>query len=174
MENGKHSNIPEGTTVIESRSVKYLLTKLRDQSTKGKVGLKLFQKFIFVQKWSLNFDDCSCEYLNLSVNPFQNFMIYGDRLMRILAEEALCRLPSIGEGSVETPCGMARGLVDKWKLDICLVSVVRSGILHKREWFSTFYWARWGYEFSGFFLSTDTSISPRLRRAEDFPHFFLM
>ena len=50
MENGKHSNIPEGTTVIESRSVKYLLTKLRDQSTKGKVGLKLFQKFIFVQK----------------------------------------------------------------------------------------------------------------------------
>ena len=66
-------------------------------------------------------------------------MIYGDRLMRILAEEALCRLPSIGEGSVETPCGMARGLVDKWKLDICLVSVVRSGILHKRELFSTFY-----------------------------------
>eukprot|EP00093_Oithona_nana_P006740 06740.XXX_128766_130599_1 [CDS] Oithona nana genome sequencing. len=54
-------------------------------------------------------------------------MIYGDRLMRILAEEALCRLPSIGDGSVETPCGMASGLVDKWKLDICLVSVVRSG-----------------------------------------------
>ena len=70
---------------------------------------------------------------SLSVNPFQNFMIYGDRLMRILAEEALCRLPSIGEGSVETPCGMARGLVDKWKLDICLVSVVRSGITTKER-----------------------------------------
>ena len=68
---------------------------------------------------------------SLSVNPFQNFMIYGDRLMRILAEEALCRLPSIGDGSVETPCGMASGLVDKWKLDICLVSVVRSGITTK-------------------------------------------
>ena len=122
MENGKHSNIPEGTTVIESRSVKYLLTKLRDQSTKGKVGT-------FPKK-------SHCEFPNImstKINPFQNFMIYGDRLMRILAEEALCRLPSIGEGSVETPCGMARGLVDKWKLDICLVSVVRSGILHKRE-----------------------------------------
>ena len=174
MENGKHSNIPEGTTVIESRSVKYLLTKLRDQSTKGKVGLELFQKYNFSAKIELLTFITAVVNFSLSVNLFQNFMIYGDRLMRILAEEALCRLPSIGEGSVETPCGMARGLVDKWKLDICLVSVVRSGILHKREWFSTFYWARWGYEFSGFFLSTDTSISPRLRRAEDFPHFFLM
>ena len=54
-------------------------------------------------------------------------MIYGDRLMRILAEEALCRLPSVDKGIVETPCGSASGLVDKWKLDICLVSVVRSG-----------------------------------------------
>jgi hypothetical protein len=28
---------------------------------------------------------------------------------------------------VETPCGSSQGLVDKWKMDICLVSVVRSG-----------------------------------------------
>ena len=54
-------------------------------------------------------------------------MVYGDRLMRILAEEALCRLPNVQTGMVETPCGHARGLLDKWKLDICLVSVVRSG-----------------------------------------------
>ena len=54
-------------------------------------------------------------------------MVYGDRLMRILAEEALCRLPNVQTGAVETPCGNARGLLDKWKLDICLVSVVRSG-----------------------------------------------
>ena len=54
-------------------------------------------------------------------------MVYGDRLMRILAEEALCRLPNVQTGTVETPCGHARGLLDKWKLDICLVSVVRSG-----------------------------------------------
>ncbi len=47
--------------------------------------------------------------------------------MRILAEEALCRLPSVQPGVVETPCGQASGLVDKWKMDICLVSVVRSG-----------------------------------------------
>jgi hypothetical protein len=54
-------------------------------------------------------------------------MVYGDRLMRILAEEAFCRLPSVQPGSVETPCGHADGLVEKWKMDICLVSVVRSG-----------------------------------------------
>ena len=56
-------------------------------------------------------------------------MVYGDRLMRLLAEEALCRLPSIQDGEVITPCGVAKGLVEKGKMDICLVSVVRSGTL---------------------------------------------
>ena len=53
--------------------------------------------------------------------------MYGDRLMRILAEEALCRLPSVGPGSVRTPVGTAEGLVDTRDVNICLVSVVRSG-----------------------------------------------
>jgi len=57
----------------------------------------------------------------------KEFMVYGDRLMRILAEEALCRLPSIKRGCVDTPCGLAEGLIDDRKADICLVSVVRSG-----------------------------------------------
>ena len=57
-------------------------------------------------------------------------MVYGDRLMRLLAEEALCRLPSIVEGEVITPCGVSKGFVEKRKMNICLVSVVRSGILH--------------------------------------------
>jgi len=59
----------------------------------------------------------------------KEFMVYGDRLMRILAEEALCRLPSVVEGKVETPCGTAHGLVDDQGKErkICLVSVVRSG-----------------------------------------------
>ena len=36
-------------------------------------------------------------------------MVYADRLMRLLAEEALCRLPSITEdGEVQTPVGTAR------------------------------------------------------------------
>ena len=58
---------------------------------------------------------------------FQEFMVYGDRLMRILAEEALCRLPNVQRSQVDTPCGKAQGLVDEYKLNICLVSVVRSG-----------------------------------------------
>jgi len=89
--NGNHGEYPN-VTVVNSRSVNYLLTKLRNKDTKAK-----------------------------------DFMVYGDRLMRILAEEALCRLPNVQTGAVETPCGNARGLLDKWKLDICLVSVVRSG-----------------------------------------------
>ena len=44
-----------------------------------------------------------------SITFFQEFMVYADRLMRLLAEEALCRLPSIAEdGEVETPVGTAR------------------------------------------------------------------
>ncbi len=54
-------------------------------------------------------------------------MVYGDRLMRILAEEALCRLPHVGEGQVETPCGTATGPIDQSNVKLCLVSVVRSG-----------------------------------------------
>ncbi len=54
-------------------------------------------------------------------------MLYGDRLMRILAEEALCRLPNVRESEVSTPCGVARGLVELSATRLCLVSVVRSG-----------------------------------------------
>lgn len=54
-------------------------------------------------------------------------MVYGDRLMRLLAEEALCRLPHIDDRVVETPCGKAHGPVEVQKPKICLVSVVRSG-----------------------------------------------
>jgi len=81
-----------GATVIKSRAVNFLLTKLRCKETSGR-----------------------------------DFMVYGDRLMRLLAEEALCRLPSIEEGEVETPCGVSKGFVEKRKMEICLVSVVRSG-----------------------------------------------
>ena len=36
-------------------------------------------------------------------------MVFADRLMRLLAEEALCRLPSIKEdGEVQTPIGTAK------------------------------------------------------------------
>ena len=42
-------------------------------------------------------------------SSLQDFMVYADRLMRLLAEEALCRLPSIAEdGEVQTPVGTAR------------------------------------------------------------------
>ena len=80
-------------TVVESRAIFYLLSKLRDKNTISK-----------------------------------EFMIYGDRLMRILAEEVLCRLPSIDIGLIETPCGQYRGLIDhNEESNICAVSIVRSG-----------------------------------------------
>eukprot|EP00794_Sanderia_malayensis_P003069 gene3069-3533_t len=57
----------------------------------------------------------------------KDFMIYGDRLMRILAEEALASLPNIDYGEVDTPCGKAVGLVKKGKEKVCVVSIPRSG-----------------------------------------------
>jgi hypothetical protein len=55
----------------------------------------------------------SFSFLSSIFFPFQDFMVFADRLMRLLAEEALCRLPSItDDGIVETPIGTARkGLV---------------------------------------------------------------
>jgi len=64
-----------GCTVVTSRAVTYLLTKLRQTDL-----------------------------------PTPQFQIYGDRLMRLLGEEALASLPTVVEGSVNTPCGTAQGI----------------------------------------------------------------
>lgn len=82
----------ERVTVVSTKAVSYLLTKLRDKDTCAK-----------------------------------DFMIHGDRLMRILAEEALASLPNIGSGVVDTPCGKATGLVKQKELKLCVVSIPRSG-----------------------------------------------
>ena len=59
--------------------------------------------------------------------PTEQFQTIGDRLMRLLGEEALARLPAVVEGEVETPCGLAQGLVTVPGPPVCVVSIVRSG-----------------------------------------------
>ena len=86
------SKYQDRVTIVGTKSVNYLLTKLRDKDTSSK-----------------------------------DFMIHGDRLMRILAEEALASLPNIGYGVVDTPCGKAVGLIEKDELKLCVVSIPRSG-----------------------------------------------
>ena len=96
-------------TVIESRAATYLLTKLRF-SRKIQLSSILINE-IYRQK-------------DLGVEQFQTI---GDRLMRLLGEEALARLPTVVQGQVETPCGMASGFVDTPGPPVCVVSIVRSG-----------------------------------------------
>jgi|TARA_B100001971_G_scaffold48708_1_gene44063 uracil phosphoribosyltransferase len=57
----------------------------------------------------------------------KDFVIYGDRLMKILAEEVLCRLPNIKIGLIETPCGKCNGLINYEHNDISVVSIIRAG-----------------------------------------------
>jgi len=57
----------------------------------------------------------------------EEFQKVGDRLMRILGEEALCRLPTVKDLEVNTPCGTVTGPVDTPGLPVCVVSIVRSG-----------------------------------------------
>jgi len=57
----------------------------------------------------------------------KEFNFYGDRLMRILAEEALARLPSVKNGTVETPCGSCDGILEGNLEKLCIVSIPRSG-----------------------------------------------
>lgn len=60
--------------------------------------------------------------------PKRDYVVYADRLMRIMAEEAICRLPNVREdGTVETPCGTIVGPVETSELKLCVVSIVRSG-----------------------------------------------
>ncbi|TRY67566.1 hypothetical protein TCAL_02306 [Tigriopus californicus] len=90
METNGHSF--KNVTVIQSRSVQYLLMKVRNKNTKGR-----------------------------------DYVIYADRLMRILAEEAICRLPHVLDAEIETPCGTVTGPIDVEKDKLCVVSIVRSG-----------------------------------------------
>jgi len=57
----------------------------------------------------------------------KDFVIYGDRLMKILAEEVFCRLPNIKIGLIETPCGKCNGLINYTQDDISVVSIIRAG-----------------------------------------------
>jgi len=60
--------------------------------------------------------------------PQASFVRYGDRLMRILAEEGLARLPQAQPATVQTPCGPFQGREYGIPAqDLCGVSVIRSG-----------------------------------------------
>jgi uracil phosphoribosyltransferase len=50
------------------------------------------------------------------------FQQVADRLMRLLGEEALCRLPTVVEGQVDTPCGICTG--EKKKNHVVLLSIL--------------------------------------------------
>lgn len=53
-------------------------------------------------------------------------MIYGDRLMTILSEEVLARVPSVVRKTIKTPIGSYEGLNDEGML-LCIVSIIRCG-----------------------------------------------
>ena len=89
-------------TVVESRAVQYLLTKLRNVDTRN-----------------------------------GDFVVFANRISRLMSEEALCRSPFIYHGNVETPSGgVARGPIDV-RDDIikntCFVSVLTSGEILSEE-----------------------------------------
>jgi len=95
-------------TVMQSRAVTFLLTKLRQRDL-----------------------------------PTDQFQIIGDRLMRLLGEEALARLPTVVEGEVETPCGVAKGYVSTPGPPVCIVSIVREG-LKKKHTTNLGFWLKLG------------------------------
>jgi len=59
----------------------------------------------------------------------RDFVSSADRLMTILAEEGLARLPSVVEKTVTTPCGSYTGLSAPITDQICCVDIVRSGCI---------------------------------------------
>ena len=56
-----------------------------------------------------------------------DFMLHADRLMTVLAEEALSMVPGIKQKNIETPTGVFRGLDAAEGEKLCVVSIVRSG-----------------------------------------------
>jgi uracil phosphoribosyltransferase len=56
-----------------------------------------------------------------------DFMLNADRLMTVLAEEALSLVPGVKQKDIETPTGVFRGLEATEGEKLCVVSIVRSG-----------------------------------------------
>ena len=91
------------------------------------------------EEYSLNMeaisviDQLSCVKLLMSKisdknTGYKDFMIYGDRLMTILAEEALASVPSVAPQDIVTPTdGVFKGLYDTRDKQLCVVSIVRAG-----------------------------------------------
>eukprot|EP01138_Halocafeteria_seosinensis_P005024 gb/GECG01005137.1/.p1 GENE.gb/GECG01005137.1/~~gb/GECG01005137.1/.p1 ORF type:complete len:307 (+),score=25.81 gb/GECG01005137.1/:1-921(+) len=57
----------------------------------------------------------------------ESFVHYSDRLMNLLAEEGLSRLPAVKPQTVNTPCGTYRGYQSPQAHEIVAVSIVRAG-----------------------------------------------
>lgn len=59
---------------------------------------------------------------------YKDFMIYADRLMTILAEEALANVPAVVPQDIVTPTdGIYNGLCDTRSKQLCVVSIIRAG-----------------------------------------------
>lgn len=56
-----------------------------------------------------------------------DFVRHSDRLLHILAEETLARLPTTHTTTVETPCGPYEGLAVPSQDRLAVVSIVRAG-----------------------------------------------
>lgn len=59
----------------------------------------------------------------------KDYVAASDRLLTILAEEGLARLPSVQSQTVETPCGQYDGLSAPVAHNICAVDIMRSGAI---------------------------------------------
>ena len=57
----------------------------------------------------------------------RDYVAASDRLMTLLAEEGLARLPAVAPATVATPCGAYAGLAGPPSHTICGVDIVRSG-----------------------------------------------
>lgn len=57
----------------------------------------------------------------------RDYVNASDRLMAILAEEGLARLPCVVDTKIETPCGEYNGLTPPPSDKICCVDIIRSG-----------------------------------------------
>lgn len=75
--------------------------------------------------------DCACfrplfSKMRAAATPSPEFASAARRLMTVLAEEAVARLPSRAE-TVKTPCGEYQGVVTMDASEVCAVSIMRAG-----------------------------------------------
>lgn len=116
--------VSSSAVTTAARSSDGLLHAFSALSTEGVAGTEHHPNAIVLQSRALRM---LFTRVRATETPCAEFVYTSNRLMGVLAEEALAHLPMTKEVQVETPCGVYNGLQPPKSSELAAISIMRAG-----------------------------------------------